>query len=60
MGYGHDDVEKFEGPMIAIQVCTSDEKLRTDRQQARSDGVRGLLDQGGSTRDGSRSLPRPR
>jgi hypothetical protein len=45
---------------VREQVSTSDEKLRTDRQQARSDGVRGLLDQGGSTRDGSRSLPRPR
>ena len=44
---------------VREQVSTS-EKLLTDRQQARSDGVRGLLDQGGSTRDGSRSLPRPR
>jgi hypothetical protein len=42
------------------QVSTSDEKLRTDRQQARNDGVRNLSDQGGLTRDGSRSLPRPR
>jgi hypothetical protein len=45
---------------VREQVSISDEKLRTDRQQARGDGVRGLLDQGGSTRDGSRSLPRPR
>ena len=42
------------------QVSTSDEKLRTDQRQARSDGVRNLSDQGGSTRDGSRSVPRPR
>jgi hypothetical protein len=42
------------------QVSTSDEKLRTDQRQARSDGVRNLSDQGGSTRDGSRSSPRPR
>ena len=42
------------------QVSTSDEKLRTDQRQARSDGVRGLLDRGGSTRNGSGSLPRPR
>ena len=33
------------------QVSTSDEKLRTDQRQARSDGVRNLSDQGGSTRD---------
>ena len=42
------------------KVSTSDEKLRTDQRQARSDGVRNLSDQDGSTRDGSRSLPRPR
>ena len=42
------------------QISNSDQKLRTDRQQARIDGVRNLSDQGGLTRDGSRSLPRPR
>ena len=42
------------------QISNSDQKLRTDRQQARIDGVRNLSDQGGSTRDGSRSLHRPR
>jgi hypothetical protein len=42
------------------QISNSDQNLRTDRQQARNDGVRNLSDQGGPTRDGSRSLPRPR
>jgi hypothetical protein len=42
------------------QISNSDQNLRTDRQQARNDGVRNLSDQGGLTRDGWRSLPRPR